>query len=251
MDVSADLSAAIKEARLTAVFDLDGCLVHSSPDIAAALNAALAPHAVSFAVPEVERMVGDGLGALLDKALAARQLHVSQEEVKAVFAALHARYAEEPSARSEPREWIAEVARALHKHGARVAVATNKSEPIAVAIMDRLGLSPIVHAVVGHVAGRAKKPAAEPVALAVARAGGDLTRAVMVGDSAADLGAGRNAGLPVVLVTGGYGIHDARTLGADHVVSNGEELLSAVLSACGIGPSHGRDAVKIMSEGIG
>lgn len=231
MSFSSELVAAIAHGRPTVVFDLDGCLVHSSPDIAAALNATLEPRGVSFTVTEVERMIGDGLGALFDKAIAARGLTMTAAEAKSGFDAFYARYAAAPSTLSEPRAWVAEVARVLFENGARVSVCTNKVEPIALSIMDKLGLSPLVHVTVGHVAGRAKKPDPEPMLLAIARSGGELARSVMVGDSAADLGAGRGAGMPVVLVTGGYGTDDARSLPADFVADDRDELLRAILAA--------------------
>lgn len=231
MDILAKLAVAHPRGPPTVVFDLDGCLVHSSPDIAAALNATLAAHGVTFGIAEVERMVGDGLGALLDKAIAARGLGLSTAEREAGFADFRARYAAEPAARSEPRRFVAEAARELGRAGARIAIATNKLEPIAVRMMDQLGLLPLVHAVVGHVPGRARKPAAGPVMLAIARAGGVPARAVMVGDTAADLGAGRSAGMPVVLVTGGYGADDVTALGADFIAGERDELLSAILAA--------------------
>lgn len=230
MNASDELLAAIARIRPTVVFDLDGCLIHSSPDIAAALNAALASHGVSFSVPEVERMVGDGLSVLYDRALAARGLAPAPEDRKAGFEAFQTRYAAEPARLSEVRDWVAGVARTLKAHGARVAICTNKVEPIALAILDRLALTDAVHAAVGHLSGRAKKPDPEPMRLAVECAQGDMSRAVMVGDSAADLGAGRNAGMPVVLVTGGYGMDDVRTLGADAVAEDAEALLAAILA---------------------
>lgn len=229
--IPAELAAEIRRSAPTVVFDLDGCLVHSSPDIAAALNAVMAKHGASFTVVEVERMIGDGLGALFDKALAARGISLHAADVKAEFDAFYARYAAEPAVRSEARSWIADVARVLKDNGAHVSVCTNKVEPIALAIMDQLGLASCVHAIVGHVAGRPKKPDPAPMRLAVDRSGGDLGRAVMVGDSAADLGAGRSVGMPVILVTGGYGTDDVRTLGADYLAEDREALLAAILDA--------------------
>ncbi len=233
MSTPPDLLDAIARGRPTVVFDLDGCLVHSSPDIAAALNATLAPRGASFTVREVERMVGDGLSALFDKAIAARDLKLSAADVKSGFDAFYARYEAAPSQLSEPRAWVADVARLLFDNGGRVSVCTNKVEPIAISIMDQLGLSSRVHAIVGHVAGRAKKPDPEPMRLAVSLSGGDPAKAVMVGDSAADLGAARGAGMPVVLVTGGYGPDDARVLPADYVADNQVELLRSILAATG------------------
>jgi phosphoglycolate phosphatase len=229
--LSEEIAATVARVRPTVVFDLDGCLVHSSPDIAAALNATLANRGLSFEVVEVERMIGDGLAALFDKAIAVRGIVLSAEERKAGFDDFYARYAAEPAVRSEARGWVVDVARALKSNGARIAICTNKVEPIANAILDRLALGDAYHAAVGHVAGRAKKPDPEPMRLAVDLAGGDMSRSVMVGDSAADLGAGRGAGMPVVLVTGGYGTDDVRSLGADFVAGDRDTLIRAILDA--------------------
>ncbi len=65
----------------TIVFDLDGTLAHTSPDIAAALNAALAPLDTQVTLAETERMVGGGLRALLENALALKSLQLSAAEV--------------------------------------------------------------------------------------------------------------------------------------------------------------------------
>jgi phosphoglycolate phosphatase len=69
--------------------------------------------------------------------------------------------------------------------------------------------------------------------LAIRLAGGDALRAVMVGDSAADVGAARAAGIPVVLVPHGYGARDIRELGADRIVADAAELRAAIAALAG------------------
>ncbi|MDX2288749.1 MAG: HAD hydrolase-like protein [Hyphomicrobiaceae bacterium] len=233
MDLPQDIVLSIRSIAPTIVFDLDGCLVHSSPDIALALNTTLASHGAQFSLRDVERMVGDGLSALFDKAVAASALSLDDAEHHALSTAFRERYAAAPSANSHPREFVATAARTLGRSGARLAVCTNKVEPIALAMMDTLGLTPAFDAIIGHVPDRPKKPAAEPLALAVELAGGRLGNAVMVGDSKADLGAARSAGIPCVLVTGGYGPDSARSLGADFIAEDLEELIAAILVATG------------------
>lgn len=228
------LTAAV-DARVlaepTAVFDLDGCLVHSSPDLHRALNASLARLGVTFTLVETECMMGHGLSALFEQAVAARGLALSRETSDALFAAFVASYEASPAELTTVRPFVVDAARALSNRGVRMAVCTNKAEPLALAILARFGLAELFHAIVGQVPGRARKPDAAPVHLAIAWAGGETSRAVMIGDSAADLGAARNAGIPCVLVTGGYGPDDVRTLGADAVAETADQVLSAVFAA--------------------
>ncbi len=109
----------------------------------------------------------------------------------------------------------------FHGKDARIAVCSNKTEDLVLEILDALDAARWIHAAVGHLPERKQKPDPEPLFLAIGEAGGDVSRAIMVGDSAADVGAARGAGIPVVLVPGGYGGRDIRTLGADRIVSNG------------------------------
>lgn len=214
----------------TVLFDLDGTLVHTSPDIAAALNATFARHGRSITVGETERMIGDGLETLFRRTLRAVGLDPSDNEAEAMFRSFVARYRERPAALSSAHAWVAEVLADLHRDGARLAVCTNKAEDIAVAILEKLDLARWLHAVVGHMPGREKKPSAEPVHLAIARAGGRPPHAVLVGDSRADVDAARAAGIPIVLVPHGYGAEPATGLGADCLAATGAELRAAIKS---------------------
>ncbi len=213
---------------MTVVCDLDGTLAHTSPDIAVALNAALAPFGKQVSLAETERMVGGGLRLLLDKALRLTSLDLPPADVEAVFGRLGAHYRASPAAMSSLHGWVAETMRALHDEGARIAVCSNKPEDICQPILEALGAMSWLDAVVGHVEGRKKKPDPEPLLLAISAAGGDLSRAVMIGNSAADVSAARAAGIPVILVPHGYGSDDIRTLDADRIVSDRQNLRDAI-----------------------
>ncbi|MGB0085832.1 MAG: HAD family hydrolase [Rhodomicrobiaceae bacterium] len=213
----------------TIVFDLDGTLAHTSPDIAAALNAALAPLGAQVTLAETEQMVGGGVRALLENALALKSLQLPAAEVDAAYTRLLAGYRAAPALRSSLRDWIADVMIEAHGKGARIAVCSNKTEDLVLEILDALAAARWVHAAVGHLPERLKKPDPELLLLAIREAGGDVSRAIMIGDSAADVGAARAVAIPVVLVTGGYGSRDIRTLGADRIVANGQELRAAIV----------------------
>jgi phosphoglycolate phosphatase len=218
---------------LTVVFDLDGTLAHTSPDIAAALNATLAPLGRQVSLAETERMVGGGLRKLFESALRLSALELSAPETDAAFGQLVAHYRASPVAMSRLNDWVAEAMMALHADGARIAICTNKAEDIVLQILDALDARRWTHAVVGQLDGRPKKPDPEPLLLAIRLAGGDALRAVMVGDSTADVGAARAAGIPVVLVPHGYGARDIRELGADRIVTDAAELCAAIAALTG------------------
>jgi phosphoglycolate phosphatase len=212
----------------TIVFDLDGTLAHTSPDIAAALNAALRPHGAELTLKETERLVGGGLRALLEKALALKAVELPPGEVDVAFERLMSTYRAEPVARTTLHGWVRETMIEMHGAGARIAVCSNKAEDLAVRILDALDASRWIHAIVGHVPERKKKPDPEPLLHSIREAGGIASRAILIGDSSADVGAARGARIPVVLVPHGYGGKDVRELAADRIVANADELRAAI-----------------------
>jgi phosphoglycolate phosphatase len=215
-------------ALQTIIFDLDGTLIHSSPDIAAALNAALAPFGHELPVVEVEAMIGGGLPALLRRALASCGLTVSEAEQADALERLRAAYREAPAARSRVHEWVVQVMAERHAGGARIAVCSNKDEALVTAILDALGLSRWIHGVAGYREGEAIKPAPDSLLRAITSAGGSVEGAVMVGDSAADVGVARSIGIPVILVPHGYAHSPLATLGADRIARDAAELRAAL-----------------------
>lgn len=192
----------------TVLFDLDGTLVDTAPDITRGLNQVLSAAGYPpFSQDEVVSMIGAGLTRLMERAFTRR----GDPEAGLLADARADRFlqvtAGEPAAQSRVYEGVGEVLDVLKRAGHRLAVCTNKTERLAKAVLHELDLLDSFDAVLG--AGSvAKKPAAEPVLEAIRRAGGQRTSAVMVGDSATDLEAARGAGVPCVLVT--YGYHQGR-----------------------------------------
>ena len=212
----------------TIILDLDGTLIHSSPDIAAALNAALAAHGKALSVAEVEDMIGGGLPALLTRALAHFDLKLSEAEARHALDRMRAAYRAAPATRSTPHDWVVEVMAEKHAQGARIAVCSNKDEDLVHTILKTLDLAKWVHGVAGFREGEPGKPAPESMRRAIVGAGGVVQGAVMVGDSGADVGAARAVGIPVILVPHGYARPPLAKLGADRIVRNAAELRAAL-----------------------
>ncbi len=191
------------EHPITVVFDLDGTLAHTSPDIASALNAAIAPYGRQVSVAETERMIGGGLRTLLSRAMKLTSLELSETEADAAFEQLLASYRASPVAGTRLHDWVADAMIECHGRNSRIAVCSNKAEDLVLRILDAFDVSRWAHGVVGHIETRPKKPDPEPLLLSIERAGGEVSRSIIIGDSGADVGAARAARIPVVLVPHG------------------------------------------------
>ena len=225
-------------------FDLDGTLVHTLPDLVWFLNqrivgAGLAP----LDEEAVAGMVGDGARELVDRAFRARGRSLEAATLTAETAAFLTAYDAEPVRLTRPYEGVATVLAGLRASGLRTAVVTNKPEDISRALLETLGLIGLFDTVVGGDSAPRPKPAADPLRLAAARLGIPLASALMIGDAAPDLGAARAAGIPVVLIAGGYTRIPAQELGADAVVARFADLPGDAAALRGLlGPLSHRPA---------
>lgn len=211
------------------LFDLDGTLVDTAPDLADALNKVLWHHGEARITSlDVADMIGDGLYELLKCTFARCRTPIPPERLPAEFARFRQIYRSSPARLSRPYPGMVDVIEHLASRGARLAVCTNKDEPIADSILVALGLRPYFGALVGGTASRPKKPDPAPLTLAIRKLKGRRDRTVMVGDSRADLAAGRAAGVGVVLVSHGYGREDVALLRPDHTAHDGASLLAAI-----------------------
>lgn len=214
------------------LFDLDGTLVDSLPDIAAAVNRVLAAEGRALLTPaEVRPMIGDGAGQLVERAFTARG-GLPQTGLAAVLTRFRAEYGPRSAELTRPWPGVVEVLDGLRDRGVRMAVCTNKPSGATHTVLRELGLSPYFPVVVGSDDAPAIKPDPSHVracldALAVAP-----QQTVMVGDSRNDVLAAHAAGLPCVLVSFGYTRIPPAELGAEAVIDDFAALPS-VLSRWG------------------
>ncbi len=186
----------------TILFDLDGTLVDTVPDLASSLNRTL--HAAGlqpFATAEVAEMVGDGMTVLLARALARR----ARNPDPALLARFHADYLAAVAVASRPYPGTVETLAQLRAAGWRLAVATNKPEAPARKLLQALALEPFFAAVGGGDSFPVRKPDPGHLLATLRLAGGDPRRAVMLGDHANDVKAARAAGLTPLFARWGYG----------------------------------------------
>jgi phosphoglycolate phosphatase len=218
----------------TVVFDLDGTLVHTVPDIAAALDIALAPYQVPpTSAAEAATMMGDGLSEFFWRALVAKRLALPALEANAARERFIEVYGQSPARLSEVYPGIRELLQELRGRGVLTAVCTNKIEEIALDILERLELRDLFDAVVGQRDDRPMKPDPRPLLEAVARTGGRIERALLVGDTGADNGAAVAARIPVILLDYGYSHLPISALKYGVIVDNAEGLRAAVMRFVG------------------
>lgn len=213
--------------RRVALFDLDGTLVDSLPDLTIALNKLLAEEGRRIlADAEVRLMVGDGATRLVERGFAATG--TVPETVDGLVERFLAHYEGHAAANTRPFDGVAETLTALRRQGWRFAVCTNKPYRPSVEILEELGLSQLIDVVIGGDSTPWKKPDGRPVLAALEALHARPEDAVFVGDSPNDVGAGRAVGLPVVIVTFGYSRVPVAEIAADRLIDHFSELPRAL-----------------------
>lgn len=225
--VSSPSANSLKGA--TVAFDLDGTLVDTAPDLVGALNGVLHEQGLAALPLSVARvMVGRGARALIEQGFSAAGATLDPEAATGLVTRFIDLYRTRIARESRPFEGVEAVLDRLDAAGAVLVVCTNKRTDLSLALLDALGLTHRFVAVIGADLAPAPKPDASHLFAAIAAAGGRPSRAVMVGDSASDIGAARAAGVPSVAVSFGYTEIPAADLGAD-VVIDGFDALPAVI----------------------
>lgn len=214
---------------LTVIFDLDGTLVDTAPDLIAAANHALGDiglepvprHVIAPAIALGARfMIMDGLN------YAGRTL--SEPEVDRLLKLFLDYYLANIANESRPYPGAVETLKALRARGARLGICTNKRSHLSHALISALELEPLFDAVVGRDSVAKSKPHPEHLTETIRRASGHTGRAIMVGDTAVDVATARAAGVPVIGVTFGYSDTPMADLSPDSVISRYDELLPAI-----------------------
>jgi phosphoglycolate phosphatase len=211
------------------VFDLDGTLVDSAPDIQLAINAGFGPLGVPpFELAAVKTMIGGGAPVAVRRAGELAGVALSAADEAAVLERFYTVYAQASARGRGLFPGAKELLGRLSGRGIALAICTNKAQRITDIALPALGIAGYFGAVVGARDGLAKKPDAAPVLAALAGLGVAAGDAVMVGDSGADIGAARAARLPSIAVAHGYARGPVAELGADVVVSGLDGVEAAI-----------------------
>ena len=211
------------------IWDLDGTLIDSAADLAAALNELLLEHGARE-LPEaaVRPMIGDGALRLVERAFAATGTPLSVASRDMTVRRFLRLYGENAVRDTRRFDGALAVMDRLASAGCVHGICTNKPHAIATVILERLGFAARTRAVVGGDSTPHNKPHPAPLVSCLRQLGVSRDHALMIGDSANDVLAARAAGLPVIVVGFGYSSRPTRSLGADAVVERLDQLPAVI-----------------------
>jgi phosphoglycolate phosphatase len=212
--------------RFLLIFDLDGTLVDSAPDLRVALNQMLRELGrPPVSLKQVRRLIGDGPAALLSRALAASGGEAADATALRRFLQLY----EANAARlTRPYPGVPETLAALRRHGYRTAICTNKPQRATLAVLEGLGLAPLFDGVAGGDRFAFRKPDPGHLLGLIDELDGRTERTAMIGDNENDAAAARGAAVSLVLMRYGYARVDPETLAADALLDHFAELPAAL-----------------------
>jgi phosphoglycolate phosphatase len=220
---------------LTVVFDLDGTLVDTAPDLIDTLNVVLGHEGlppVPFA--QARLMIGGGARHMIERGLQSDGRAATTADIDRIFAGFIGHYSAHIADRSRPFPGLDAALDRLAAAGCRFAVCTNKLESLSRRLLDTLGMSTRFAAICGQDTFGIQKPDPEVLRQTVRSAGGDIARAIMVGDSRTDVEVARTAGTPVVAVDFGYTEIHVSELGPDRFIGHFDEFPEAVDALAGV-----------------
>jgi len=216
------------------VFDLDGTLVDTAPDLIATLNLVLRSEGIpEVSLQEAVSLVGAGIRPLIERALVQQRRALDEATVDALFDLYLVHYEAHIADHSRPYPGLEPALDQLAGAGFRLAVCTNKFEALSVRLLDALGLTERFAAICGQDTFPVKKPHPEALLQTIARAGGDASRAIMVGDSETDVRTARAANVPVIGVDFGYTPIPMAELAPDRLIGHFDRLPQAVSDLLG------------------
>jgi phosphoglycolate phosphatase len=215
----------------TLVFDLDGTLVDTAPDLINALNFVLQREGMApIPLKSARNMIGAGARRMLERGLEADGRAVSVADIERMTKDFIEHYAAHIAEGSRPFEGLEAALDDLAPRGYQFAVCTNKLEWLSKKLLDALGLSGRFSAICGADTFGIAKPDPAILQQTVARAGGELSSTIMVGDAGPDIGVARRAGVPVIGVEFGYTEVPMADLKPDRLIAHMRDLQGAVES---------------------
>jgi phosphoglycolate phosphatase len=225
--------------RTTIVFDLDGTLVDTAPDLVATLNTVFVREGLQ-AMPfeTVRATIGRGARSMIERGLTAQGQLFESKDIDRLYAAYIDYYAAHIADQSRPFPGLETALDELSARGYRFAVCTNKLEWLSLRLLDALGLTARFDSVCGQDTFGVQKPDPEMLRKTILKARGSIEGAIMVGDSATDIATARAADIPVVAVDFGYTETPIEKLMPDRIISDFAALPAAIFDLVAIAPDR-------------
>lgn len=211
------------------VFDLDGTLVDTAPDLVGALNFVLQREGLPLVpMASARTMIGAGARKLIERGLELDDRTMSARDVDRLTDDFIAYYKAHIADASRPFDGLFAALDELEGRGFRFAVCTNKLEGLSKLLLDKLDMTRRFAAICGADTFGVSKPDPAILRQTIARAGADVSKSIMVGDAGPDVGVARRTGIPVIGVTFGYTETPIADLKPDIVIGHMQELPGAV-----------------------
>jgi phosphoglycolate phosphatase len=218
------MSAEMSEPPIV-VFDLDGTLIDTAPDLVATLNVVFEREGLAPVPYETARaLIGGGAKVMIARGVEAEGRRLEPAKIDRMFVDFIAYYSEHIADLSQPFPGLVDALDQLSDRGHRFAVCTNKLERLSLLLLDRLNLSARFDAICGQDTFGIQKPDPEVLHRTIAAAGGSPQHAIMIGDSATDIRTARAAGIPVIAVDFGYSDRPVAEYGPDRIISHFSQL---------------------------
>jgi phosphoglycolate phosphatase len=214
---------------LTVIFDLDGTLVDTAPDLLAALNHTLQDLTDEFlTLQHARNMVGQGALALITEGLVHLDIAQNDVDLDALLDTFLAFYFDNVSNNSQLFPGLTDLLPRYKAADARLGVCTNKLEKPSRKLLQDLDIHDHFHTIVGRDTLATSKPDPRTLIQTIERAGGDPQSAIFLGDSITDVKTAKAAGIPCILVSFGYTVEPVHNLGGDIVIDHFDELDGAI-----------------------
>jgi phosphoglycolate phosphatase len=211
------------------VFDLDGTLIDTAPDLIATLNVVLTKEGLPPVPYDQARMlIGGGAKVMLARGLAADGRDTSPAQLDKLFVDFINHSSAHIADHSRPFPGLEQTLDQLSDDGFKLAVCTNKLEGLSRKLLEALNLTSRFAFICGQDTFGAPKPNPETLRRTIAAASGDTSAAFMVGDSETDVAAARAAGIPIIAVDFGYTPRPIVEFRPDRVISRFSELRGAI-----------------------
>lgn len=207
------------------VFDLDGTLIDTAPDLMDSLNHSLSAASLPVVdAPAFRRFVGHGGRVMIERAFAAHNKPLPIDEHERLLDLFLDNYTRSIPGKSQPYPGVLDAIARFEADSYLLAICTNKYEANSLALIEALGLSRHFSANCGQDTFAFRKPDPRHLIETIKRAGGDPENALMVGDSQTDIDTAKAAGIPVVAVDFGYTDRHVREFDPSVVISHFDEL---------------------------
>ena len=211
------------------VFDLDGTLIDTAPDLIDTLNVVFTREGLPPVAYETARnLIGGGARAMIANGIAAEGRVLEPLKLEQMFDDFIAHYSAHVADRSRPFPGLVGALDALAVGGYQFAVCTNKLERLSVMLLEKLKLADRFEAICGQDTFGIQKPEPEILRRTIAAAGGSPQRAIMIGDSLTDICTARAASIPVIAVDFGYSERPVSEYKPDRIISNFAQLPAAI-----------------------